>query len=257
MIKQDLVKKIKEYFDLNIYETKVWLALLSKGIVSAGEAAEISDVPRSRTYDVLESLAKRGFAVVKIGKPVKYIAVEPNVVLEKMKFQVLNEAQERVKILGLLRDTQDYAELEELHKTGISPVRSEDLSGFIRGRTNILPKLRTLLETAEKEVVIHTTADDFESKARVIVPTIEKIQGDIKVKINLVGAEDRIKKINAKHGLKAKAVEKQARFFIADKKEMLFMINQENANEEVAIWLNAPFFIDSFANLYEDHAKKL
>lgn len=59
IIKQELVKRIKDHFDLNIYETKVWLALLSKGVVSAGETAELSGVPRSRTYDVLESLAKK------------------------------------------------------------------------------------------------------------------------------------------------------------------------------------------------------
>ena len=75
IIKQELVKQIKEYFNLNIYETKVWLALLTKGIASAGEIAELSSVPRSRTYDVLESLEKRGFAIIKIGKPVKYIAI--------------------------------------------------------------------------------------------------------------------------------------------------------------------------------------
>ena len=72
--KQELVKKIKEYFNLNIYETKVWLALLSKGVASAGEVAELSGVPRSRTYDVLESLEKQGFAMMKLGKPVKYIS---------------------------------------------------------------------------------------------------------------------------------------------------------------------------------------
>ena len=73
IIKPELVKKIKEYFSLNIYETKVWLALLGKGVATAGEIAEISNVPRSRTYDVLESLEKRGFAIAKLGKPVKYI----------------------------------------------------------------------------------------------------------------------------------------------------------------------------------------
>ena len=62
LVKQDLINKIKDYFDLNIYETKVWIALLGKGIASAGEIAEISGVPRSRTYDVLESLEKQGFA---------------------------------------------------------------------------------------------------------------------------------------------------------------------------------------------------
>ena len=79
--KPELVKKIKDYFSLNIYETKVWLALISKGVASAGEIAEISEVPRSRTYDVLESLEKMGFALAKIGKPVKYMAVKPTQVI--------------------------------------------------------------------------------------------------------------------------------------------------------------------------------
>ena len=85
IVKQELVKKIKDYFDLNVYETKVWLALISKGVASAGEVASISGVPRSRAYDVLETLEKRGFALVKIGKPVKYMGVKPKIILEKLK----------------------------------------------------------------------------------------------------------------------------------------------------------------------------
>ncbi len=73
LIKQELINKIRDYFDLNVYETKVWLALLGKGIASAGEIASISRVPRSKTYDVLEKLEKKGFAIVKLSKPVKYI----------------------------------------------------------------------------------------------------------------------------------------------------------------------------------------
>src|SRR5512146_1860333 len=115
IMKQELVKQIREYFNLNIYETKVWVALLSKGIASAGEVAELSGVPRSRTYDVLESLEKRGFAIVKIGKPVKYIAVKPTEVIEKMKSHTLHEAQEKVKSLANLKNTSEYVELEQLH----------------------------------------------------------------------------------------------------------------------------------------------
>ena len=64
LVKQELINKIKDYFDLNVYETKVWLALIGKGSASAGEIAELSGVPRSRTYDVLETLEKKGFAIV-------------------------------------------------------------------------------------------------------------------------------------------------------------------------------------------------
>ena len=66
LVKQELINKIKDYFDLNVYETKIWLALLGKGVASAGEIATISGVPRSRTYDVLESLEKKGFSIVKL-----------------------------------------------------------------------------------------------------------------------------------------------------------------------------------------------
>src|SRR3972149_2726651 len=99
IIKPELVRRIKEHFNLNIYETKVWLALLSKGISSAGEIAEISGVPRSRTYDVLESLEKEGFAIAKLGKPVKYIAVKPTPVIKKLKTNTLSRANENIKML--------------------------------------------------------------------------------------------------------------------------------------------------------------
>ena len=154
IIKAELVKRIKEHFNLNIYETKVWLALLSKGIASAGEVAELSGVPRSRTYDVLESLEKRGFAITKIGKPVKYIAVKPTEVIEKIKSRTMSEAQDKVQSLSNLKETQEYVELQQLHNSGIAPIKPHELSGSLRGRSNIISRIRELVENASKEVLI-------------------------------------------------------------------------------------------------------
>src|SRR3990172_2192946 len=146
ILKQELVKRIKDYFNLNIYETKVWLALLTKGIASAGEIAQISGVPRSRTYDVLESLEKRGFAITKLGKPVKYISVKPTEVIEKIKSKAMNEAQENIKSLSSLKETQEYTELEQLHNSGMSPIKSSEIAGSLRGRANVLSRIRELCE---------------------------------------------------------------------------------------------------------------
>src|SRR3990170_4072988 len=104
LVKQELVNRIKDYFDLNIYETKVWLALLGKGIASAGQIAEMSRVPRSRTYDVLE----------KLGKPVKYLGVKPHVILEKLKNNVRQDADERIVTLSNIRSTEEFVKLEEM-----------------------------------------------------------------------------------------------------------------------------------------------
>lgn len=257
IVKQDLVKKVKEYFNLNIYETKVWLALLSKGIVTAGETAELSGVPRSRTYDVLESLEKRGFAIVKIGKPVKYIAVDPNTILEKMKSTVMIEAQDKVKSLGTLKDTQEYTELQQLHKVGIMPIKSEDLSGFLRGRSNVMSKLRELLSSADREITLYTSLPDFEKKSRVILPALEAAgKKNIKVKIGLSGEEEAIKKFSAKTGIKCKKSEHKGRYFMADKQEVIFMLSPDHAEEEIAIWLKSPFFTESIDNLLDFNFKK-
>ena len=253
IIKQDLVKKIKEYFDLNIYETKAWLALLSKGIASAGEVAETSGVPRSRTYDVLESLEKRGFAITKIGKPVKYIAVKPTEIIEKIKSKTLNDAQDKVKSLSNLKETQEYLELEQLHSTGISPIKSHDITGSLKGRSNVLSRLRELIDSAEKEVFICTNVLDFEDKSRVFIPTLEKaMKKNLKVKLSLSGDLEKIKKVNSRYGLKAKHLESTTRVFIADKKEVLFMVTPMNAEEEMGIWLNSPYFSESIIGVIEN-----
>jgi HTH-type transcriptional regulator, sugar sensing transcriptional regulator len=257
LVKQDLVKRIKEYFNLNIYETKVWLALLSKGIASAGEIAEISAVPRSRTYDVLESLEKNGFAIVKIGKPVKYIAVKPTEVIEKMKSSTMLEAQEKVDSLANLKQTQEYLELEQLHNSGISPIKSHEITGSLRGRSNVLSRMRELLENAQKEVLICTSVSDFEDKSRVLVPALEKLaKKDVKIKLALSGSPERISKVNSRYNLKAKQIDSQARLFLSDKTEVLFMVTPETAEEDMGVWLQSPFFTQSL-NAIVEHSLKV
>jgi len=255
-MKQDLVKRIKEYFGLNIYETKVWVALLSKGIASAGEVAELSGVPRSRTYDVLESLEKRGFAIIKIGKPVKYISLKPTEVIEKIKSNTLNIAQEKVKSLSNLKETQEYSELEQIYNSGIDPIKSQEITGAVRGRSNIISRLREIIDSAEKEIYICTTASDFEDKSRALLPVIEKAaKKDIKIKILLSGELEKIKKLNLKHNIKAKQIESNARLFMSDKKEVLFMISPSTSEEEMGIWLSSPFFTNSLIEIIDGSLK--
>jgi sugar-specific transcriptional regulator TrmB len=252
IIRIDLVKRIKEYFNLNIYETKVWLALLSKGVASAREVADLSEVPRSRTYDVLESLEKRGFAITKVGKPVKYISVKPTEIIEKMKINVMQEANEKVKSLASLKDTKEYVELEQLHNSGISPIKPYEISGSLKGRGNVLAKLRELLEGAKEEVLICTTAPDFEDKGRVLSPALERVnKNNIKLKVALSGEIDKVKRINSKFNLKAKHLDSDAKIFIADRKEALFIITPEASEDEMGIWLNSPYFTESIANILE------
>jgi len=252
LLKQELVNKIKDYFDLNIYETKVWLALLSKGTASAGEISSISGVPRSRTYDVLESLEKKGFSLVKLGKPVKYMGVKPNVILEKLKNNVRKEAEDKVSSLVNLKDTKEYSELETLYHVGISPVKREDLSASLRGRSNISNHLREILENAEKEVIICTNAEEIKLKEKLFLETVQLLKNSkVKVKMALSGDEKLIKQLAEIFETKIKIVEVDAKFFIIDKKEILFYLTKDSGKEDHAIWLNSSFFSTAFADLFE------
>jgi sugar-specific transcriptional regulator TrmB len=252
LVKQDLINKIKDYFDLNVYETKVWLALIGKGSASAGEIAEISGVPRSRTYDVLETLEKKGFAIVKLGKPVKYLGVKPRMILEKLRNNVRTESEERIQSLSNIRETEEFAQLEEIYKGGIEPIKREDISAAIKGRSNISNYLREIIREAKKEVLICTNVKDILLKTKLFLQTFEVLKkSNIKIRLCLSGEEALIKKAEIEFGIKVKKIDIDAKFFIIDRSEILFYLSKPESKEESAIWLNSNFFSEYFASLFE------
>ncbi|MBI2043190.1 TrmB family transcriptional regulator [Candidatus Pacearchaeota archaeon] len=251
IVKQELVNRIKDYFGLNIYETKVWLALLKKGIASAGEVAESSGIPRSRTYDVLESLEKMGFAMAKLDKPVKYIGVKPRIILEKLKNNVKKEASERIVELSRVKNSDEYTKLEELYNEGMSPMKKEELSLALKGKMNISNHIKELILNAKEEVIICTNADELASKFKLFKQTLDILKkSNVKVSIALSGDEKMIKQLSEKLNVKIKKINLNSKFFIVDGKEMLFYISK-NSDEDSAIWLNSEFFSKSFAELFE------
>ncbi len=131
IVKQELLTKLKRDFRLNIYEAKIWTVLLSRGIATAGELADLSGVPRSRCYDVLESLEKKGFIIMKIGKPIKYIAIKPEEIVERVKKDIHEDTELSLKMINDIRETDIFKELQLLHKTCIEKVDGSKLSNSI------------------------------------------------------------------------------------------------------------------------------
>ena len=95
----ETIKKIR-LFGLNAYEAKIWSALLSRGVSTAGELSDIANVPRSRSYDVLESLGKKGFVILKLGKPIKYLAVQPKDVIENVKSKIKQDRDNHLSYIS-------------------------------------------------------------------------------------------------------------------------------------------------------------
>ena len=132
IVKDEFLSRLRKIFDLNLYEVKVWTALLSRGTSTAGELSNISDVPRSRTYDILESLEKKGFIIMKLGKPIKFVALKPEEVVERVKKNLIRDAQTKSKRLETLKGDEVLGELNTLFTQGIKFVEPSDLSGSLR-----------------------------------------------------------------------------------------------------------------------------
>src|SRR3990172_7388149 len=92
VVSQAVLDTLKQ-IGLNLYERKLWVALLSRGTSTAGELSSLAKVPHSRTYDVLESLADKGFVMIQSTKPLKYLAIPPKEALERAK-KTLKESME-------------------------------------------------------------------------------------------------------------------------------------------------------------------
>jgi sugar-specific transcriptional regulator TrmB len=248
-----LINRIKDHFNLNLYETKVWLALLSKGVASVGEVASISRVPRSRTYDVLEGLEKKGFAIIRMGKPVKYIGVKPQMILERIKNDIRKEAEERVNHLSKIKETEEFMKLDELYKEGINPVKNEEISASLRGKTNISNFLKEIINNTKKELIVCTNAEEMRVKSKLFAQTFAALKkSNVKIKVALSGETSLIKDVENQLDIKIKKIEIYSKFFIIDRKEIFFYVSKGGDDgDDIAIWLNSPFFVESFTSLFE------
>jgi sugar-specific transcriptional regulator TrmB len=257
IVKEEFLSRLRKIFDLNLYEVKVWTALLSRGTSTAGELSSISDVPRSRTYDILESLEKKGFIVMKLGKPIKFIALKPEEVIERVKKNLLVNARERSKRLEKLKGDEVLEELTGIFSDGIKYVESTDLSGALKGRQNIYNHLDMLVREAEKTITLVTTADGLNRKLEILLPSLEKAKKrGVKIKIaapitpeNKKVAKDfsKVAEVKNLEGLKA-------RFMIVDGEQIMFMLlNDEEVHPtyDVGIWINTQFFAQALDQLFE------
>jgi HTH-type transcriptional regulator, sugar sensing transcriptional regulator len=258
IVKEELLSKLRRYFDLNLYEVKLWAALLSRGVSTAGELSDIADVPRSRSYDVLESLEKKGFVVMKLGKPIKYIAIPPSEVVDRVKKNMHNDAQEKVKRLDGIKQSPLLVELESLHTNGISLVDPSELSGCLRGRNNIYNHLDLLIKDAKSSVNIMTSDKGFIRKVEGLRANLQaaKKRG-VKVRIaaplnkeNKTFADSLKGLAEVKHNDKVKS-----RFVTVDSKDLVFMMlnDQEvHPSYDLGVWVKTPYFATAMDQMFTD-----
>lgn len=257
IVKEEFLGRLRKIFDLNLYEVKVWTALLSRGVSTAGELSNISDVPRSRTYDILESLEKKGFIIMKLGKPIKFVALKPAEVVERVKKNLIVEAKEKTKRLETLKEDEVLGELDNLFTKGVKFVESSDLSGSLKGRQNLYNHLDMMIRSAEKTVTIVTTREGLNRKLEALGESFEKAKKR-GVVIRIAAPIDNNNLQFAKELKKFAEVRNvdglNARFVVIDSNQVMFMLLDDekfHPNYDIGIWVNTDFFAKALEQLFE------
>ena len=257
VVNEDLLKKLRTTFNLNIYEVKVWTALLSKGTATAGELSDMSNVPRSRSYDVLESLEKKGFIIMKLGRPIKYLAVHPSEIVKRVKKNVQERAERQIKSIEEVQKTDVFHELNLLFSLGINNIDPNTIAGSFKGRNNIYDHILNLADNASKDVVIATTTDGLVRKLEYMKSTLRKLSNKkVKIKIAAPLKTDKAKEVarELSEFADVKDLDVNARFIIVDGKDLMFMVNNDKTTHEsadVGIWVNTPFFAGALKAMFD------
>src|SRR5689334_2325757 len=117
---------------LNKYEAEAYYTLLMHKPLTGYEVGKYSQVPLSRSYEILERLVEKGLALVQPGDPPRYTAQDPQQFLHRIRSEM-------------------EATLEVLTSALTTLPRPGDESEFwvLRGRQHILAHLLTLIGSAQ------------------------------------------------------------------------------------------------------------
>jgi sugar-specific transcriptional regulator TrmB len=127
------------------YEAKAYLALLQQSPLTGYAIARISGVPRSKIYEVLNSLVERGDALISYGEPIQY-AQPPHELIESRR----------------LTTERQLAEAEQGLKEFTQQKTPTDLIWDIRGQEEILYRVHEVITRAREQILLQIFAEDVE-----------------------------------------------------------------------------------------------
>jgi sugar-specific transcriptional regulator TrmB len=141
-------KKVLRQVGLTEYETKTYLTLLERGVMTASEVSEYSGVPYSKVYETLNSLERKGWLEAERGRPSRYFPKAPSEALEaaRLRMEDMVNGWKRF-VLGELQPLYEKRDLMEKPDIWI-----------LRGEFSILAKLREMLSVTRKELMIAAPA---------------------------------------------------------------------------------------------------
>ncbi|MBI1978445.1 MAG: TrmB family transcriptional regulator [Candidatus Aenigmarchaeota archaeon] len=230
---------------LNLYERKLWVALLARGTSTAGELSEIANVPRSRSYDILQSLAEKGFVVVQTAKPLRYVAINPAEALDRAEKKVEEDMKITMERMDDLKSSQIMRELSSVYTQGLSMITPEEITGALKGKYSVTQQMSSMFKVANKRINVVTTAEGldelFENHYNDLKRAVER---GVKVQVAVTGLDKSTEAVKGLsnlaevRSLNSKDLPIAGRFAVVDGKEIVFSLTDHKVHDtqHMAFW---------------------
>ncbi|UOF89636.1 hypothetical protein LSG31_17375 [Fodinisporobacter ferrooxydans] len=201
------------------YEAKIYIALVKRSPLTGSEVARLSGVPSAKVYATLEKLTQRNLVSTIFGDSVRYVAINPDELIERYKFSMVSTLE---KVRDGLMSLQDGGD-------------SDRFLWNIQEYEVFMQKAKTLIQESQEDIrailwshEYQTFADDLSKAAKrgvhihVITDTKEMISG-----------------IHTYHhvSLFAQGSVPRPMIVVRDEKEVLIGLNEQECQ---AIWSTNP-----------------
>ncbi len=160
---ENIITLMKKY-NFTEYETKVYIALLQTDMATGYEISKLSSVPRSKVYNTLADLVRKGLVMTAQGEQVLYSAVPVDEFISSLKRNMDEDMNTLTKSLNQYREIT--AEKKEIWN--------------IEGYDNVIQKAKSLLSRAKSELLVQIWKEDIDDEMlRILQTAQEKIEKSV------------------------------------------------------------------------------
>jgi sugar-specific transcriptional regulator TrmB len=145
MVNEKVLTVSLEEFGLSKYEAQAYVALISKGSISAGELAYHSEIPRTKIYPTLLKLENKKLVIISKSKPIMCTAIAPEDAFDGIIHEQINKVNAMNTLISNLKKAS-----EESRKTR----GSEERRYFHMSANNVVTQLQTMIEGSKSSIKI-------------------------------------------------------------------------------------------------------
>lgn len=219
MVDEHILTVSLEEFGLSKYEAQAYVALISKGTITASELAYYSEIPRTKIYPTLLKLENKKLAIISKSKPIMCTAIAPEDAFDGIIHEQINKVNAMNSLVSNLKKAS-----EESRKTR----GSEEKRYFHISANNVLAQLQTMIEGSKSSIKIITDQWGFgllaECKDQLISVARRNLDIKIIVPITQICSESHRK---IPDGIDIRASEITQNCFMFDETELL-LVNNDN-----------------------------